>query len=161
MILVEEFFRVTEKALEFKDLSIFCFQVPYLFLQQANLLKIELSTGGRKNKRVQARVRRNMRERKRKRDDKESSSDVDEEEGEEELEEDKEESFGELAQDVADVSETPLNSAEEGNIELEVLLNCEHGCKSVTPFSDSEESNHECETSGRNSPILIDLDDDE
>ena len=148
---------MTEKVLEFKDLSIFCFQVPYLIKQQANLLKIELGTGGRKNKRVQARVRRDMRERKRRRDGRESSSDEEEEE-----EEDKEsQTFGELAQDVADVSETPLNSAEE-HIELEVFLDCPYSCKSVILSSDAEESDHECETCGRKDyPILIDLDDDD
>ncbi|KAG0595435.1 hypothetical protein M758_UG166500 [Ceratodon purpureus] len=112
-----EIYRITEKVLELKDLSVFCFQVPYLFKQQANLLKIELGTGGRKNKKVQAKVRKTMKERKRRREDKGSSSNENEE-----VEEDKEsKEFGELAQDVADASETPLNSAEEQSIELEIL----------------------------------------
>ena len=126
--------------------------MPYIFKQQANLLKIELGTGGRKNKRVQARVRKDMKERKRMRDDRESSSDEDEEEEEES------ESFGELAQDV---SETPLSSAEEPNIELEVRLNCQYSCNSASLSFTSEESDHEYETCGRKFPTIIEIGDDD
>lgn len=80
-----ETYRITDKVLEFFDLSVFCFRAPYHFKHESKLLKVEVGLKGRKLRKIESMIRRT---RKRKRGKPcHSSFDEEEEEGDEEEEE--------------------------------------------------------------------------
>ncbi|KAH9537934.1 hypothetical protein CY35_16G078200 [Sphagnum magellanicum] len=59
-----ETYRITDKTLEFTDISLFCFQAPYVFKQQANMLRLEVGAKGRKVRNIESGIRRSKRKRK-------------------------------------------------------------------------------------------------
>ncbi|CAK9208796.1 unnamed protein product [Sphagnum jensenii] len=59
-----ETYRKTNTTLEFTDISLFCFRAPYVFKQQANMLRLEVGAKGRKVRNIESGIRRSKRKRK-------------------------------------------------------------------------------------------------
>lgn len=81
-----ETYRITDKVLEFFDLSVFCFRAPYHFKHESKLLKVEVGLKGRKLRKIESMIRR-TRKRKRGKPCHSSFDEEEEEEGDEEEEE--------------------------------------------------------------------------
>lgn len=153
--------------MELEDLSVFCFQVPYTFKQEAGLLRVEIGTGGRRNKKIERHIRK-MRKRKRDEQTKpvEPESICDEEGI---LVEDQGEALNEVPTIndvvVADVrAESPPKSSageEEQECVLEVDLRCHCTRQTVNDGAAELESGSELFDTSAGEVIIIDDDDDE